>query len=338
MRMTKLSKISFFLFVSVYNYLWLRILVFPYFYNTYGNMGIYFAVILILIVILGFVLLPKKLMLHRYEEAFKKSNFKYFYSTIIILENIFGVAFCTYLLSKIFIPSGNFYIMVGFIALILVALSYYQPKDVMEISTLFIIIGYSILTLTLFFYPNLDISLLFPIRQVSMMGLPLFAFLVFGDNLTFLINKKDMNFSKLNFIMAIFSSLALFGVEYFILITNAGDTFFKDLNWVGFISLSIEPTSKYIGNFEFAYVFYILISCIFKYAYNLSLLRSSINIHKTLMSIILFSMLVILCTVSYLCIPMNDFYLTIVTVLILSSFSILFWFIKECYHARKTEE
>ncbi|MDE6655470.1 MAG: hypothetical protein K2J85_00590, partial [Anaeroplasmataceae bacterium] len=150
--------------------------------------------------------------------------------------------------------------------------------------------------------------------------------------------KKDIQFSKLNFIMAIFAAFVLFGAEYFILVTNAGDTYFKGLNWVGFISLSIEPISKYIGNFEFAYIFYILISCIFKYSYNMSLIRNSIEINKNLMSGTLFGMLVILGSVCFLCIPMEEFYLKIVAVLMLCSVSILFWFIKECYHARKTKE
>ncbi|MDE6660343.1 MAG: hypothetical protein K2J93_00780 [Anaeroplasmataceae bacterium] len=336
--MTKLSKISFFLFVSVYNYLWLRIIMFPYFYNTYGNMGVYYTAIIAVAMILVFAFLPKRLMQHDYVEGFKKSNFKYFYSAILLLENIFGVTFCLYLLSKIFIPSGNYYIMLGFVAIVLVALSYYQPKDIMEIATLFIILGYAILTLTLFFYPDLDTSLLFPIKETSIISLPIFVVLFFGDNLTFLINKKDVEFTKLNFIMAIFSAFILFGVEYFILITNAGDTLFKGLNGVGFISLSIEPISKYIGNFEFAYVFYILISCIFKYSYNLSVLRNSIEIHKHFMAVVLFIMIVALCSVCYIFIPLQGLYLRVVAVLLLCGFLILFWFLKECYHVRKTEE
>lgn len=311
---------------------------FPYFYNTYGNMGIYYAVILAVVILVAYMILPKRLILHKYEESFKKSNYKFFYSFILLLENIFGVTFCVYLLSSIFIPTGNFYIMLGLIATVLVALSYYQPKDVMELSTIFILIGYFILTLTLFFYPNLDVSLLLPFRETSMLAIPVFAVLCFGVNLTFLINKKDMNFSKMNFVMAIFVSFILFIAEYFILVTNSGDTYFKGLNWVGFISLSIEPITKYIGNFEFAYVFYILISCIFKYSYNLSLIRSSLDLNNKLVSTSLFAMLVILGSVCFLCIPMEGFFLKVVTVLMLCNITILFWFIKECYYVRKTKE
>ncbi|MDE5855640.1 MAG: hypothetical protein K2H06_01190, partial [Anaeroplasmataceae bacterium] len=198
--------------------------------------------------------------------------------------------------------------------------------------------GYSILTLTLFFYPNIDVSYLFPMKETSIISLPIFAVMFFGNNLTFLINKKDVQFTKMNFIMAIFSAFILFGIEYFILITNAGDTLFKGLNGVGFISLSIEPITKYIGNFEFAYVFYILISCIFKYSYNMSVLRSALDIHKHLMSVVLFLMFVVLCTVCNMYIPMDGLYLRVVAVLLLCGFLILFWFIKECYHARETEE
>ncbi|MDE7384154.1 MAG: hypothetical protein K2M84_00170, partial [Anaeroplasmataceae bacterium] len=69
-----------------------------------------------------------------------------------------------------------------------------------------------------------------------------------------------------------------------------------------------------------------------------SLLRSIIKINKHLMSGILLVMFIVLCSVCFLFIPMTDIFLKIVAVLMLCSFLILFWFIKECYHARKTEE
>ncbi|MDE6656740.1 MAG: hypothetical protein K2J85_07100, partial [Anaeroplasmataceae bacterium] len=78
-------------------------------------MGIYYTVLLAILMLVSLALLPKRLMLHDYGESFKKSIFKYFYSIILLLENIFGVCFCVYLLSRIFIPSGNYYIMLGII-------------------------------------------------------------------------------------------------------------------------------------------------------------------------------------------------------------------------------
>lgn len=336
--MTKLSKISFFLFVTGYNYIWLRVLIFNYFYNKFGGMGIYYTAIMAVAIVLLFALVPKKLMQHSYEEAYKKSYFKYFYSIIILLENIIGIVFSVYLLSRIFIPTANFYVMLVIISLAVVAISYYRPKDIMEISTLFFIVGYGILMLSLFFYPDLDITYLLPFQGSNYWVLPLFIIMFFGENLIFLIDKREVNFSKLNFIMAVFVSILLFGVEYFILICNAGDTIFKGISWVGFISLSIEPISKYIGNFDFAYIFYILICCIMRNAYHMSIVRNNMDINHKFMSVLLLGTIVILGSVSFLFIPFNRFAYMVVAALLLTSASIFVWFLKECYHVRKVKE
>lgn len=336
--MTKLSKVSFFLFVSIYSYLWLRIIMFPYFYNEYGNIGMFYIAIIIVAILLFFALIPKKILTFDYGDSYKKSYFKYVYSVILLLENIFGISFAVYLLSKIFILTGNYYVMLGFIGLALVALSLYHPKDIMEISTLFIMVGYAILTLTLFSYPSLDMTLIFPIKKAGYWALPFFVIMFIGNNLTLLIHKKDIRFSKLNFIMAMLFSLLLFAIEYFVLISTAGDVYFKNLNWVGFLILSIEPISKYIGNFDFAYIFYIMICCIFKYSYNLSVIRNSMDINKKVMSVFSFITIFCLGIVCFLCIPMNQFYFGIISIVLLSSFSIFFWFLKECYYVRKIKE
>lgn len=60
--MTKLSRVSFFLFVTIFNYLWLRIVMFQYFYNEYGSMGLYYTVIIGIAMLLIFVFLPKKII------------------------------------------------------------------------------------------------------------------------------------------------------------------------------------------------------------------------------------------------------------------------------------
>ena len=336
--MTKLSRVSFFLFVTIFNYLWLRIVMFQYFYNEYGSMGLYYTVIIGIAMLLIFVFLPKKLLHYTYEDAFKKSYFKYFYFAIKILETIFGLSFCVYLLSKIFIPTGNFYIMMGLMLMASVLLSYYKPKDVIEVSTLFIILGYAILGLTLFFQPNLDAKVFLPLKETSFWALPFFALMFFGDNLTFILYKKDVSFSKTNFIMAILTSIIFFGIEYFIFIGNVGDTYLKGINWVGFISLSIEPITRYLGNFDFAYIFYIMICCIFKYGFNLSIIRNNISMNHKLMTGILAVTIFAMGCVCYIFIPMKDLYFKVIACLLMLSAIIVFWYIKECYHARKTEE
>lgn len=336
--MTKISKIGFFLFITIYNYVWMRMIMFRYFYNEYGNMGIYYTGILAVCLLLIFLFIPKKLLCKDYEESFKKSNFKYFYSALLLIENIFALSYCIYLLSEIFIPTGNFYIMLALVVGTVVALSYYKPKDVMEISTLFLIVGYIILFSTLLFYPNSDMSLLLPIRKTNALALPFFLLMILGNNFSLVIHKKGVPFSKTSFMLAIFVALVFFGIEYFILLTNAGAIYFKNLHWVGFIILSIEQVSKYIGNFDFAHIFYILVCCIFKYSYNLSLIRNNIAIPQKAMTVFLSLLIFISGVICYTCIPMEQLCFKVIGAIMILSSVILFWFLKECYYVRKVKE
>lgn len=248
-----------------------------------------------------------------------------------------GIIYCSYLLSEIFILKSNFYIILFFLILTIFILSMYNHTDIINISTLFIIIGYLILFLTLFFYPNLDISLLFPIKfNDNYFPIFIFILLIFFDNLKLLIYQEKIKSFKKIYILGIISSILLNSLEYFILITNSGDTYFNGLNWIGFISLSIEPISKYLGNFDFAYVYYIVVCCIFKYSYNFSLIKESIKNNK-LINFSLFILTTILCLIFYKFIKINDTFLGILTFILLISISLLFWFIKEYLYARKIE-
>lgn len=329
--MPKLSKISFFLFTSVYNYIYLRSIIFPFFYNNYGNMGLYYTGIIIVGIALLYLLTPLKFIVN-----YNKSSFKYFYNIILLIEASLGISFCVYLLSKIFISKGNFYIMLGCIIFVIGILSSNKPKDVINISTLFIIVGYLVLFLTLFFYPDLDFSLILPIKKNNILSITFFIVLLYLDNLKLLIYKEELNFSKSNFILAILFAITLFGIEYLILLTNSGDTYFKGLNWLGFISLSIEPITKYLGNFDFAYVFYIIVSCVFKYGYNLSLVKESIKNNRAINAVV-YIILFILCIVWYRYIRFDELYFRITMGAVLISISLLAWFIKEYIYARKAK-
>lgn len=334
----KLSKVSFFLFVTIYNYLWFRMLLFNYFYNNFGSMGILYVLLLIILVIVFYTALPKRIYQTDYEKKFQKSWIKTLYTFMLYLESIFSISFCAYLLSDIFIMKANFGIILFGIIFAVIVLSRLIPKDVMELSTLFNIIGYIVLCLSFLYIPNLDYSNLLPFKKLDSWALLSISIMMIGDNLTLLIHKKDVNFSKLSFILALFIAIFFLGFEYFLLICSSGTEFFKDINYVGFICFSIEPVSKYIGSFDFSYIFYILISCIFKYAYNLSVIRHSVNLSNKFVGIISFALLFSLGMVCYYFIPINKGLLDICFILTCSSIIILFWFIKECYFVRKSKE
>ncbi len=336
--MTKLSKVSFFLFVSTYNYIWFRIIVFKYFYTSIGNMGLLYAAILAVCVLLFFIFLPKKLMNYDYEAAFQKSYFKFFYMIFLFLEAILSISFCCYLISSIFIPNSKYWIILLGVVLAITVISSSTTRDVIELSTLFNIVGYLILLTSFLFLPQMDFSILLPFKNVKWLTILFYFMFIIGDNFSLIINKKDISFNRINFILGIATAILLFGIEYTILICSAGTEFFNGLNWVGFVCFSIEPVSKYIGNFDFAYIFYILVSCIFKYAHNVSLVRNSMTLSSKGVGAVIFIMLLVLGLISFYFIPMGDKLLLIISIFVLGSFSILFWFIKECYFVRKIKE
>lgn len=336
--MTKLSKVSFFLFVSAYNYIWFRIIIFNSLYNQVGNMGLLYTIILAILVLLFFALLPKKLLEKNYSTALQKSYFKIFYAVILLLESIFSVSFCSYLLAEVFIKQANYLLIIGGMTLAIVIVSRFKPKDVIELSTLFNIMGYGILFLSFFFLPSLDLSVLFPVKNIDWWYILFFMLLIISDNFTLLIHKKDIQFHKFHFSMGLLLAIVFLATEYFLLITIAGTEYFKNVNWVGFICFSIEPVSRYVGSFDFAYIFYILISCIFKYSFNCSLIQNSFHLSSKLLSITIAGLLFGFGVLSYYRIPMNSQLLMMTCILICLSGLILFWMLKECYFVRKTEE
>lgn len=336
--MTKLSKVSFFLFITIYNYLWFRIILFSYIYNNIGNMGVLGIAILAVAVLFIFAIMPKKLLEKDYADGFNKSIYKYIYYIILILESIFGLCFCTYLLAEVFIVGSNPFCMLFFLSLIMSLLSKAKPFEVMEISTLFSIVGYVLLFASLMLFPTIDLTVLLPFKSINYLFLPFVLLMIIGDNLSLIINKENLKFSKLNYIMGILTAIFFLGLEYFMLVCCAGTVFFKDLDWVGFIILSIEPVSKYFGNFDFAYIFFIVCSSIFKYSFNLSIVRNSLNLNKKVMSFVMLGILVILGYVTYTFIPLGNTMMLISSILLMLSFTIFIWFLKECYFVRKSKK
>ncbi len=336
--MTKLSKVSFFLFVTIYNYLWFRIILFNYIYNNLGNMGVLGITLIAVAVLFIFAIIPKKLLENDYTAGFNKSNFKYFYYIILILESIFGLCFCTYLLAEVFILGANPFCMLFFLSLIMSILSKAKPFEVMEISTLFSIVGYILLFASLMLFPNIDFTVLLPFNNVNFLFFPFVLLMIVGDNLSIIINKENLKFSKLNYIMGILTAIFFLGLEYFLLICCSGTVFFQNLDWVGFIILSIEPVTKYFGNFDFAYIFFIVCSSIFKYSFNLSIIRNSLNLNKKVMSFVMFGILGILGFITYKFIPLGKIMMIVSSVLLMLSFTIFIWFLKECYFVRKSKE
>lgn len=335
--MTKLSKVGFFLFVLNFNYLWLRIIVFNYFYNNFGNMGLIYGLILTAIVLVLICVIPKKIINTDFKNSYNKSIFKYLYGFIIFIETVVGLSIVVYMLHKIFISDSNYLILLSLLCLCIGFISNNQVKDIMEISTLFSIIGYGLFFISLIYFPSIDYSLLLPIKYDNPIVLILFSLMIFGDNLKILINKENIKINKWLFVIPIIIAILLFCLEYFILIGNAGTIIFKDIYWVGFICLSLEQVTKYIGNFDFIYIYLILVCSIFKFSLNMNLFRETIKNKSNIINLGIGIILFICCLLIYRFIKINDL-ISLSPYIISASIIILLWFLKECYFVRRIKE
>ena len=121
------------------------------------------------------------------------------------------------------------------------------------------------------------------------------------------------------------------------MICNSGTIIFKNVYWVGFICLSLEQITKYIGNFDFIYIFFVVTCVIFKFSFNVSLLRESFKVGKNFYMPLVVSILIVTCILIYFMLEIPKTIYIMPYIILLSSVLII-WFIKECYFARKIKK
>lgn len=336
---TKLSKVSFFFYLLVYDYIWIRAVLFPYFYNHFGSMAFFYSILLALLVGILLALIPKKVFHFDYEKPYLQSKFKYFHNFLLALESLVGISFCSYVLSTVFVENVNILLLLFGIGIVISILSFLKPSDIIQIATLFSIVGMFLVAFSFIYYVKIDPSLLLPIRYVAWYAVPIFSVMMIADNLTILlIDRESIQLSKPLVLLPILVSLGFFSFEMFMLQTSAGSELLKDVNWVGFVCLSFKPVTKYVGNFDFAYIACIVICCVFKYALNWSVIRNSYAHKKKSANWIICALLVLGSWLCYLLVPTGQPFFMVTSVLLLLGILILFWHFKEVYYVRRVKK
>ena len=79
--MYKLSRVSFFLFIFIFNYIWLRAIFIDYFFTIYENMSVIYSVLFSVIIVLVFLLIPEKIYRNDFHKNYNKSKIKYIIKT-----------------------------------------------------------------------------------------------------------------------------------------------------------------------------------------------------------------------------------------------------------------
>ena len=335
----RLSKLSFFLYVFIYDYVWIRIILFPYFYETFHSMAFFYSLLLTLIVRFFVLLLPKKILNHDYENRYMKSKFKHFYNIVLAVESIIGMAYCAYVLSSVFVRRCNPVVLIVPFSVVMAVISFLKPSDIVQIATWFIIGCIGFIVISFIYTVPMDYSLLFPLKSYSWYFIPIYALLLLSDNLTLLLmDKKNFRLSKPTFLFSILISLFFFNFELLFTLTTTGDTLLEGLPWLGFLSLSIKPVTKYVGNFDFAYIILILVCCIFKYAFNWSVIRNAFKQKSKKLTWIIAVCLSISSSVVAALWIKSDFLIDFVLIVFGVGILILGWMLKEVYHASASKK
>ena len=270
--MYKLSKVSFFIFTFFYNYLWLRILLVRYLYNDFKESG--WLILLIIIVMISFILiiLPKKILNFNYLHFLDIMPIKVIYTLLNILEVGMLIGFGVNVLSKEFIIESNPFIMILVVSICIMLIGKLKHFEIINLSTLFYLFGVVLIVFSLFFVTNINKEVydLFIVNNSNFLSAILLGLIIVINNFKIILNKEGLYFKKNVFIIAVIFSLLFLLIEYGLLIIRAGGILFKDINHVGFLCLSFMPVTRYLGDFNFIYIYLIIISLVFKSGFDIT--------------------------------------------------------------------
>lgn len=293
-------------------------------------------------VITFFLFLPKKFFELDFYTRFKDSKLKYGINIALLLRIVMGLSIGCYALQEHFFYDYPYLAILVGITVVLLIISSLKPSEVIQISTLFGIIVSACYLFYLFNFTNLDFQLLFrDFRFDFNILLFILPYCVIFDNLFyFLVDRNTLTLTKKNIVLGISASSFLFLFEYVILVLTAGGETFKGNPLVGFLALSIEPVSRYTGNFDYIYILMVGVACIFKFSYFFSLIKNSMNWSMSKLKYALaFLFIAGLCYLSYILLKINHLisYYFVISLFLFGGI-LIFWMIKEVIHARKTEK
>ena len=322
-----ISRISLFFFIFIYSYFSLRIFLFPHLYDSYGAYGIFICLFIFLIIMLVFLIVPKRLF--NIFSSFEKSKIKKIIKPLLISKILLSIMISSYALKLLYFNDISLFIIAIGMIIPIVIISRGKPSDIISISTIFGIV--SLISYIFYFYDfiDLDYSLMFNMKNFNLLT-HFYIFFFILDFSFLLLSDSKASFNKRTIIIGLLISFLLFSFEYLILSLTSGDTLFLNNSLSGFMALFIQPVSRYSGTFEYVSIIGITISVIFKNAFFLSLVGNKNKIDM----IIYFLLFIVLLYFLYK--VLNSILDIKYIIFIVTGFLsvLIIWLIKEAFYAK----
>lgn len=281
----RLKSFNLFFFALFFQYIVYKFVIMPYLYDNYDNNGIFFFLIAILITI-GLFFIPDKYFKSLLNNKFLKILLGLAALVNIVVQLAIGVN----VVYNLFYADSSYLIFIIIFMISIMIISNLNTSQIINLSTIFYIFIPIMWIIAYLFSPKIDILIWFNLRGIDF---DFFFYSNYVGTLIFLLVNLEAN-KKMVILGSIVGSI-VYMVEYLMLIGAAGTLFFKNYEYVGFITYQIQIPNKYICNFDFITIISLNLCLIFNSSYFLSLGAFCFKLDRKYKNILL----VILAFISY---------------------------------------
>lgn len=257
----RLKSFNLFFFALFFQFIVYKFMMMPYLYDNYGSNGIFFFLIAILITF-GLFFIPDKY----FKALFNNKILKILLGLAAFVNIVVQLAIGANVIYKLFYEDSNYLIFIIIFMISIMIISNLSTSQIINLSTIFYIFIPIMWIIAYLFSPKIDILTWGNLRGI---GFDFFFYSNYVGTLIFLLVNLETN-KKIVLSGSIVGSI-VYMVEYLMLIGVAGASFFRNYEYVGFITYQIQIPNKYIGNFDFITIISLSLCLIFNSSYFLSL-------------------------------------------------------------------
>lgn len=285
MNPNRLKTFNLFFFALFFQFVMYKFMIMPSLYDNYGNNGILFFLIAILITIALFFI-PDKY----FKSLFNNKATKVLLGIAALINVAVQLAIGANVVYKLFYEDASYLIFIIMFVIAIMIITNLNSSQIINLSTSFYIFIPLMLLIAYMFSPKINILAMFNLKGI---GFDFFLYSNYALSLIFLLANLEAN-KKVIILGSIIGSI-IYMIEYFMLIGVAGASFFKGYEYVGFITYQIQIPNKYIGNFDFITIISLSLCLIFNVSYYLSISTFCFNLDRKYKNILL----IILALISY---------------------------------------
>ncbi len=292
-----LQPFSLFLFLFSQNYVLYNYLLMPSIYNEYGHNGYQTLIWGILITTILIMLIPKIAFKRDNSYKINKSIFKYPLILYLILVIILVFTISLRIITKLYFPTQNIYFFVITMGYAIYVFSKLGKDSIINAPTILLLIPIPIIIFSYFYSQSKDFMNLLPFNVIyptSMKTILFFIFIIIDNFVILLLDHKKTFPSKIVFFSATILFLLFLIVENIMIVGIIGEKYFANYEFLGFLLFSLQTISRYVGNFEFINLYFVVLLCILKCSLYISIIIGFIPAPKKVLTRRLFVLLLII--------------------------------------------